>query len=286
MNYRHIYHAGNFADVMKHFILTLLLQKLREKDTPFCVLDTHAGIGIYDLTADPAQRTLEYQQGIGSLLAAPSLPEIFRPYVSIVQALNGLAPGDSSSNLTLYPGSPAIAQRFLRRQDRLLLCELHPEDFTELQYHLTGDKQVSCFFQDAYTGLKALLPPKERRGLVLIDPPFEVKNEFALLVKGIQHAYRRFATGIYAIWYPIKDRPPVDSFYAALKNAGIPKILTTEFLLYSPTTAERLNGCGMAFINPPWQLDSTLKEYLPLLLSYLGKYPQGNVTVQWLSGER
>lgn len=276
MNYRHIYHAGNFADVMKHFILTLLLQKLCQKDKPFFVLDTHAGIGKYDLTEEAAQKTREYEEGIGKLYTLTGVPDIFQPYLTCVRALN------TPSDLRFYPGSPLIIKHFLRPQDRMALCELHPEDATTLQQHIGKTKGVMVRHEDAYTALKAFLPPQERRGLVLIDPPFEQKDEFEQLIKGLKEAYRRFATGIYAIWFPIKNRPPIDSFYEMLTHSGIPNILAAEFLMAPPDTPERLNGCGMVFINPPWQLDDTLKETLPLLMSYLGKGEKGGVDVRWV----
>lgn len=279
MNYRHIYHAGNFADVMKHVILTLLLQKLQEKDKAFFVLDTHAGIGLYNLMDVAAQKTREYEGGIARLLAVEPLPGIFQPYCDIVKAMN------TGGILVQYPGSPLIIQQFLRNQDRMALSELHPQDYETLKQHFLKAKQVEVRHEDAYTALKAFLPPKEKRGLVLIDPPFEEKDEVDRLINGIKEAYRRFATGIYAIWFPIKHRPPIDSFYETLRYLGIPKILAVEFLIAPATTPERLNGCGMVFINPPWKLDTVLEETLPLLLQLLGKQETGSVHVSWLVGE-
>jgi 23S rRNA (adenine2030-N6)-methyltransferase len=279
MNYRHIYHAGNFADVMKHFILTLLLQKLCEKDKPFFVLDTHAGIGKYDLTEEAAQKTKEYEEGISQLMESPQA-EIFQPYLDVVKAMN------ADGAFRFYPGSPMVIKHFLRGQDKMALCELHPADYETLKQNLVGVKQALVRHEDAYTALRAFLPPKEKRGLVLIDPPFEKKDEFEQLIKGLKEAYRRFSTGIYAIWFPIKNRPPIDSFYEALTHSGIEKILVAEFLIAPADTPERLNGCGIVFINPPWQLDTMLQESLPVLLHNLGKDQSGAINVYWLVPEK
>lgn len=276
MNYRHIYHAGNFADVVKHYVLTLLLQKLREKDTPFCVVDTHAGIGMYDLFSEQTQKTQEYEGGISQLLAMPDIDPAFMPLLEMIRSYND--PG----TLRFYPGSPAIAAHFLRPQDRLIASELHPEDYAELRRYFFHDKNIVVAHQDAYTQLKAVLPPVERRGLVLIDPPFEVTDEFDRMLKGLTHAYRRFAHGIYAIWYPIKSYAPINQFYAAVQAMPVEKVLVAEFYLHDDLRADRLNGCGMMIINPPWQLDAKLEEALPLLLRYLGYDKAGRVNVEWI----
>ncbi len=276
MNYRHIYHAGNFADVVKHYVLTLLLQKLREKDTPFCVIDTHAGIGMYDLYSEQTQKTHEYEDGITRLLAMPVIHSAFTPLLDVIRQYN------PEGGLRLYPGSPAITAAFLRDTDRLIASELHPDDYTLLRQYFARDKRVITAHQDAYTQLKAALPPQERRGLILIDPPFEVTDEYDRMLKGLENAHRRFAHGIYAIWYPIKSYAPINHFYAGIECLPFESALTAEFYLHDDLRADRLNGCGMMIINPPWQLDTKLTETMPLLLEYLGYHTTGKTSVNWL----
>ncbi|PWC55659.1 23S rRNA (adenine(2030)-N(6))-methyltransferase RlmJ [Azospirillum sp. TSO22-1] len=278
MNYRHIFHAGNFADVMKHAVLTLIVEHLRAKPAAFCVLDTHAGVGRYDLTSDPAQRTLEYADGIGRLFGhAPPHPAL-APYLDAVAGLN---PG---VDLRWYPGSPLLARALLRPQDRLVLSELHREDAATLKAEFARDGQVAVHAMDAYHALKAHLPPKEKRGLVLIDPPFEEPDEFVRLVAGLRQAHRRWPTGIYAIWYPIKERPAVWRFQEALAEAGIPKILLAELTIHPEDTHLRLNGSGLAIVNPPWTLDETLGAVLPALHAALPG-TGGGTRVEWLVPE-
>jgi 23S rRNA (adenine2030-N6)-methyltransferase len=272
MNYRHAYHAGNFADVHKHAILTLLLAHLRRKDTPFHVLDTHAGIGRYDLAGVEAGKTGEFEEGIAKLLAAPAHP-LLSAYLDLVRAENG--PG----SLRFYPGSPVLTRALLRPDDRLTLVELHPEDAATLRELFKRDRQVIIREEDAYQALKACLPPKERRGLVLIDPPYEVKDEFRRMVKGLGEALRRFPTGIYALWYPIKSPAEVARFKDELVNFGKP-CLTAELMSRDPEDETKLNGSGLAVINPPWQLDGQMASLLPLLYESLGC--RGGTHLQWL----
>jgi 23S rRNA (adenine2030-N6)-methyltransferase len=281
VNYRHAYHAGNFADVVKHAVLALMVDRLKTKDTPFCVLDTHAGIGRYDLRAVPAQKTGEYKAGIGRLLDVPprELPNDLKPYLGAVRALNG------AGGLRWYPGSPRLVRSLLRPQDQLILFELHPEDARALEALFARDRQVKVNQADGYIGLKAMLPPKERRGLVLIDPPFERRDEFETLMRGLHQAHRRWATGQYLVWYPIKDRAPVAAFHEALKTSGMARVLVAEFLLRPDDDAERLNGCGLVLINPPWKLDTTLAELLPALAHILGAEKGGGARVEWLVPE-
>jgi len=282
MNYRHAYHAGNFADVVKHAVLALLIEHLKAKDSPFQVLDTHAGIGRYDLSSAEAQKTGEFRSGVLRLLDAdpPRLPQELEPYLRVVRALNRGAP-----SLRWYPGSPRLALDLLRTQDRLVLLELHPEDARTLANAFAGDVRVKVHAADGYTALKAFLPPKERRGLVLIDPPFEKKDEFARLARGLRHAHRRWATGLYLLWYPIKDRPPVAEFHERLKASGIPRILIAEFLLRPAKDPERLNGCGLVLVNPPWQVDATLQALLPKLVALLASERGAAARVDWLVPE-
>ncbi|MBM3539607.1 MAG: 23S rRNA (adenine(2030)-N(6))-methyltransferase RlmJ [Alphaproteobacteria bacterium] len=285
MNYRHAYHAGNFADVVKHAVLALLVERLKLKDSAFAVLDTHAGIGRYDLRSGPAQKTGEFRSGILRLLEQDprSLPAELKPYLGAVRALNGGA-GFTAGSLRWYPGSPRMVRSLLRRQDRLTLLELHPEDAAALTELFARDRQVTVRQADGYIGLKALLPPPERRGLVLIDPPFERRDEFERLARGLRQAYRRWATGQYLLWYPIKDRAPVDAFHAALKAASIPRILLVEFLRHPADDAERLNGCGLVLVNPPWKTEEALRALLPALAKILAD-DKGTTRVEWLVPE-
>jgi 23S rRNA (adenine2030-N6)-methyltransferase len=278
MNYRHVYHAGNFADVVKHAVLTLILAHLRKKDTPFCVIDTHAGIGRYDLTGVEANKTKEFQGGIGKLAAAGDASPALAGYLDAVKAVNPRWP-----QVDTYPGSPCIARQFLRPIDRMAVVELHAEDAVTLRREFAGDAQVGVHVADAYVALKALLPPKERRGLVLIDPPFEVEDEFRLVAKGLDEALKRWATGIYAIWYPIKLRDPVERFLGEIAACGRP-CLTAELCRHPPGTNDRLNGCGIAVLNPPWQLDETLGDMLPVLAARLEA--AGGAEVRWLIGNQ
>jgi len=275
MNYRHAYHAGNFADVVKHALLSLVLAHLKRKETPFCVVDTHAGIGRYDLGGVEAGKTLEYQDGISRLLDGGALPELLGDYLAAVRAVNPTWP-----ELTAYPGSPRISRHMLRPQDRLALVELHPEDAQTLKREFRHDPQVGVHQQDAYLSLKALLPPKERRGLVLIDPPFEVKDEFRRIAKGLAEALHRWPTGIYGVWYPIKEREPVERFLGEIAGLGRP-CFTAELFRYPPNDPARLNGTGMVVINPPWQLDEALAALLPILHDRLGG--SGGCELRWIN---
>lgn len=277
MNYRHIYHAGNFADVVKHALLTLVIAHLRRKEQAFHIIDTHAGIGCYDLQSVEASKTGEALGGIIKLLDGGALPSVFENYMAAVQAVNPDWP-----MIHYYPGSPFIARNMLRPQDRLTLVELHPQDAEILKRAFRRDPQVAVHVLDAYTALKAQLPPKERRGLVLIDPPFEVKDEFRRIVKGIGEAMRRWPTGIYGIWYPIKDRDPVERFLAELSGFGKP-YFSAELMMFADCDPNRLNGAGLAIINPPWKLDEALEGLLPLLKDRLGA--AGEASLRWLQRE-
>lgn len=279
MNYRHIFHAGNFSDVIKHYILTLCLNKLRQKTSPFCIIDTHAGIGHYDLQSTLAQKTKEYVKGIQPLLNAQGLDPSFNAYLDVVRAYNPELP-----TLQFYPGSPLIARHFLRVGDRMLLSELHPIDAENLNDLFKRDSLVKVLNQDAYISLKSLLPPKEKRGLILIDPPFEKRDEFNALIKGLREAISRFAHGMYLIWFPIKDPLVCEDFYESLHALSLPKTLLLEFFIHKPLQTNVLNGCGIIMINPPWQIDTLLKHPLKQLEAILTQ-KQGYSHLRWLVGE-
>ena len=280
MNYRHIFHAGSFTDVMKHAVVALILERLRTKETPFGVLDTHAGIGRYDLTSQQAGRTGEYLGGIARVMAAADrLPPELAPYMNAVRELN-----PEPDRLRWYPGSPRLARQLMRPQDRLLLAELHPEDVETLRREFARDRNTSVQHMDGYHAIKAHLPLKERRGMVLVDPPFEVTDEFERMTKALVTGHGRWPTGIYALWYPIKERPAVWRFHEALERTGIRRILNAELTIHEEDTHQRLNGCGMIVVNPPWQLDQNLEVALPALHEAMAAQA-GGTRVEWLVPE-
>ena len=259
MNYRHGYHAGNYADVLKHLVLVELLRLLTAKDKKLFVLDTHSGAGGYDLGAGPAARTREAEAGIQRLMAMPraGMPAAVARYLAAVAAYDRKF--GRSEGLRHYPGSPRLVRAALRPGDRFVACELHPQEALALKREFAGDRAVDVRQADGYHALKALLPPVERRGLVMIDPPFEKTDEFETLSRGLKHALRRFATGCYAIWYPIKDEDAVAAFKAQL--AGL-KTLILEVRLTRAADG-KLGACGMAVINPPWTFQESIAEALP-----------------------
>lgn len=282
MNYRHVYHAGNFADVIKHAALARLVEHLKRKDKAFRVIDTHAGTGSYDLSSTEAQKTGEWRDGIGRLLDA-TLPtrvgDLLAPYLDAVRAESGGGP------LRRYPGSPRIVRRLLRRQDRLSAVELHPQDAAALKTLFAGDVQTRVIELDGWLALGAHLPPKERRGLVLVDPPFEVEGEFERLVSGLRGAHRRWPGGTYALWYPVKDRAAVARFRAALRAAGIPKILDSELTVRPAGPAPRMDGSGLVVVNPPFTFEAEMRDLLPVLAKVLAQAGGAGWMLEWLAGE-
>lgn len=289
MNYRHAFHAGNFADCLKHAALVRILLHLQQKPAPIHVVDTHAGTGLYDLTGDAAGRTGEWKDGIGRLMApdaalTPAARDLLAPLLDLVAAVNAEA-GFAAAPPRLYPGSPVITQRLLRRGDRLSAVELHPEDQVALEDNLAQDRQARVYALDGWLALKSFLPVKERRGLVLVDPPFEAPGEFERLVTGLVEGHRRFATGTYMLWYPIKDERAVSAFRKALVATGIRRILAAE-LRVGPVDAERgLAGTGIIVVNPPWTLAGELTTLLPDLARLLARDGRPTWRVDELAGE-
>jgi 23S rRNA (adenine2030-N6)-methyltransferase len=282
LNYRHAFHAGGFADVFKHAVLCRILHYLRGKPAAFRVIDTHAGAGLYDLAGTEASRGGEWHDGIERLLAA-RLPEpvaaLLAPYLEAIGALN--EPG----RLKSYPGSPALARAWLRPQDRLIACELEPKAAAALGRSLRGDSRIKTLAVDGWTALTAYVPPPERRGLVLVDPPFEEDADFHRLSHGLGLAHRKWATGIYALWYPIKDRGEPDALAKRLRRLGIGKILRAELWVAPLSDPTRLNGSGLILVNPPWTLHVELSTLLPALADVLGRQNQGGCKLDWLAGE-
>lgn len=277
LSYRHAFHAGNFADVFKHILLVQLIRALQRKDKPFCVLDTHAGAGRYDLDSPPAQKNREYAGGIGRLWNQTGLSPELADYVERVRALN------PKGRLRYYPGSPRLVRALLRPGNRLMLTELHPTEHTALEAEFAGDRQVVVHHTDGYAALKALLPPPERRGLVLLDPAYELKDEFDRLLEAVQVIHRRWATGVIALWYPILDRAPSQRWQRNLQKLAIPAMLCAELGLYPYDGPPGLHGCGMIVINPPWKLDETLGGLLPELLQHLRVGDYGQTRLEWLT---
>ncbi len=274
MNYRHVYHAGNFADVLKHVVLIALIEALKTKQTPFAVLDTHAGAGRYSLASEEALKTGEFRDGVMRLLAAERLPTLVHAYLNLVRSQNG-----SQS----YPGSPLIAAQLLRDSDRLMVCELQNAEIASLRQLFARDARVAVHQRDGYQAMSALLPPPEKRGLVLIDPPFEAQEqEFRVIEEALAAAHKRFANGVYAVWYPIKLRQSVLPFHRWLKESGMRKVLVAEICVHPDNSALRLNGCGMAIVNAPYKLDRTLAEILPTLATTLAHSRYAQFKLEWL----
>ncbi|MDX8480377.1 23S rRNA (adenine(2030)-N(6))-methyltransferase RlmJ [Mesorhizobium sp. VK24D] len=282
MNYHHAYHAGNFADVVKHAVLSRLVEYLKQKDKAFRVIDTHAGIGRYDLASVESGKTGEWQGGIGRLFEAaiePRAATLLQPYLDAVRAEN------ADGGVNRYPGSPLIVRHLLRKQDRLTAIELHPEDVARLKVVFAGDFQTRVIELDGWLALGAHLPPKEKRGLVLVDPPFEEEGEFQRLVENLRRAHRRWPGGIYALWYPIKDRKAVAAFRTALRETGIPKLLDIGFEIRPASNEPSLDGSGLVVVNPPFTLEGELRVMLPALHKALVVEVPSRWTIEWLAGE-
>ncbi|QPC87341.1 23S rRNA (adenine(2030)-N(6))-methyltransferase RlmJ [Mesorhizobium sp. NBSH29] len=282
MNYRHAYHAGNFADVVKHIVLVRVVEYLKQKQKAFRVVDTHAGIGVYDLFANPALKTGEWRTGIGRMKDAkldPKSMNLLKPFLDTVDAMN------PDKALHFYPGSPAIVRHLMRTQDRLTAIELHPDDAKSLKARFAGDFQVRVLELDGWLALGGHLPPKEKRGLVVIDPPFELEGEFERMVEGLAKAHKRWPGGIYALWYPVKDRVAAERFRSALRQSGIPKILDIRFDIRIPSSEPRFDGTGMIVVNPPYSLAAELDILLPALKKVLAETPHAQWATEWLAGE-
>ncbi len=285
MNYRHVYHAGNFADVLKHTVLALVIEHLKLKPAPFRVIDTHAGIGVYDLGSEAATKTGEWREGIGRILDAgatlsPEAAAVLAPYLDVVRALNG------DGSLARYPGSPLLARHLMREGDRLVVNELHVEDRAALAKLFARDRAVKVLGLDGFTALKSLLPPKERRGVVLVDPAYEVAGELARLVDGLKEVERRFATGTILLWYPIKDEKPIARFRSQIAELGLAKALAVELLVRKPDDPARLNGAGLIVVNAPFTLSARLGALLPDLARLLAQGPGAAFRLETLGRER
>ena len=296
MNYRHAFHAGKFADVVKHAVLVRMLLHFRRKPAAFRVIDTHAGAGRYDLAGPEAARSGEWREGIGRLWGTPLAEparELLAPYLDAVAALN---PAGSPGALSAYPGSPALVRAFLRPQDRLVACELEPNAAAALTRYLHGDRRSKAVTIDGWTALNAYVPPPERRGLALIDPPFEDAGDFPRLAHALAAAHRKWASGSYLVWYPIKERKASDALARQLGRSSIAKILRLELDVTTPAWRPGSTGdaaapgalaaCGLIVVNPPWTLAAELQILLPALATVLSGGTGGAHRVDWLTSEK
>ncbi len=266
MNYRHAYHAGNIGDVLKHTVLVRLILYFQRKDKAFRVLDTHAGTGLYDLASEETQKTGEWRQGIGKILEADipeGVSELIAPWLTTIRDLN---PDD---DLRIYPGSPALTRHLMRKIDRLTLTELHPVDYRTLSGHFAGDHQVKTIHLDGWLALGSFLPPKERRGFVLIDPEYEVADEFERMTVAVVKAWKKWTAGTFALWHPLKDAKGIRRMHEAFDEAGLRNVLTLELTVGKSGPDTRMLGSGMTLVNPPFTLATEMRRILPFYCDLL-----------------
>ncbi len=265
LSYRHAFHAGNHADVLKHYVLSLVLNYFNQKTTPYWVVDTHAGAGLYALNSEFSQKNAEFETGIARLINAKNLPESLANFVDVIQVFN------AKNSLNFYPGSPKIAESFLRTDDKLRLFELHPNDYKLLINNFDGrGRQTKIEMQDGFTGIKACLPPQPKRGVILIDPPYEIKDDYQRVVDCIKDSLSRFATGTYLIWYPQLQRPEPQQMLTNLKKLNLNNWLQINLTVQTPSAEGfGMHGSGMFIINPPWVLPKSLEETMPFLTQLL-----------------
>ncbi|SEE69658.1 23S rRNA (adenine(2030)-N(6))-methyltransferase RlmJ [Pseudomonas coleopterorum] len=279
MNYRHAFHAGNHADVFKHIVLTRLVALMSRKEQPFAYIDTHAGLGLYDLSGDQATRTGEWLEGIARLWQATDRPALTDDYVKVINRLN------AEGELRYYPGSPELARRLMRQQDRVLLNEKHPDDGQLLKDNMKKDPRVAVHLGEGWHVPRALLPVAEKRAVMLIDPPFEQLDELQRCAKAMKETIGRMRQTVAAIWYPIKDDSrALKRFYQELTSSGAPKLLRVELLVHPLDTPQSLNGSGLVISNPPWGLEEELNTLMPWLANLLGQ-SQGGWKMDWLIAE-
>jgi len=289
MNYRHHYHAGNYADVFKHVLVLQLVRAMQRKEKGFLYLDTHAGRGSYDLSLpsvlpDGREREPEHPAGIGRLWQIAEAPAPIQEYLALVHRFNerrGATPGE----LGYYPGSPWLVRLLLRPQDRMVLCELRAEEAEALDFEFAREVGVKVLALDGYVGLKAQLPPAEKRALVLVDPPFEDKQEFAAIRRGVAEALRRLPGAVLAVWYPITERARTEEFHRTVVELAVPA-LYTELEIAGDGTQLRMKGCGLLVLNPPWQIEQEFRSVLPLLREKLGIDAGSQTRCGWLVPEQ
>lgn len=278
LSYRHAFHAGNHADVLKHITLVLTLEYYKTKDKPFVYIDTHAGSGLYQLN-DHAQRNREFSSGIQTLWQATQLPDSLQPYLALIKQIN------PNAVLKQYPGSPWLAAQCLRAQDSLRLFELHPNDFLTLEKLFANDKSTQVRKQDGLQGLIGLVPPLQRRAVVLIDPSYEIKSDYTAVIETLAKAHKRFATGTYLLWYPVVERQRVTQMLKAIVKAAIPNVLQLEFCPTADSVGLGMTGSGMLVINPPWKLAQQMQVILPHLAKHMANN-RGHFSVQQITPEK
>lgn len=279
LSYRHSYHAGNFADVLKHSVLIHILDHLKKKHKPFCYVDTHAGAGSYLLNSAPAEKTQEYQHGIAKLWQAEGLSPAIAAYINVVKAFN------IDAALNRYPGSPMIARHLLRPQDRLYLYELHNTEIDILRLSVNKDKRVQVMHQDGFKKSLAIMPPQQRRGLVLIDPSYEIKTEYNRVFETILQLYKRFATGTFALWYPVVQRQRIDELEQKILASSLRNVQLFELAQLADNDAQGMTASGMIVVNPPWTLQAEMQQALPFLADKLGMADQGGYRIKQLKDE-
>jgi 23S rRNA (adenine2030-N6)-methyltransferase len=280
LSYRHVFHAGNHADVLKHLTLALVLRALQRKATPLCYIDTHAGAGRYDLASREAEKIGEFRDGIARLWRREDAPALSHDYLKVVTDMN-----PANGNLRYYPGSPVIAREMLRASDRMVFIERHPTDHLRLTEEFSRTPRCRVEFGDGFELLKAFVPPLEKRGVVLIDPSYELKTDYKAVVTMLTDAVQRWATGVFILWYPLIDRDVADRMLRRFLVAEIPKMLRIEFGLRGPARGDGLWGSGMLIINPPYQLDEQLKRVLPWLKRVMKASADAPCSVSWLAPE-
>ncbi|WP_428355510.1 23S rRNA (adenine(2030)-N(6))-methyltransferase RlmJ [Methyloprofundus sp.] len=279
LSYRHSYHAGNFADVLKHSVLIHILEHLKKKQKPFCYVDTHAGAGSYSLTSEQAEKTQEYQQGIAKLWQESNLPPALTAYVNVVKAFN------VQNELTRYPGSPMIARHLMRQQDRLFLYELHNSEIEILRIAVNKDKRVQIAHEDGFTRSLSIMPPQQRRGLVLIDPSYEIKTDYKQVVETLDNLYKRFATGTYTLWYPVVERQRIDELEQSIAASSLQNVQLFELAQLPDKQALGMTASGMIVVNPPWTLKGEMQLSLSCLAEKLGIEHQGSYRIKQLKDE-
>jgi len=276
LSYRHAFHAGNHADVLKHYVLSVVLDHTIQKDKPFWYIDTHAGAGMYSLSEGYATQNAEFEEGISKLLSTKELPESLADYVTLIQSFN-------AGKLTFYPGSPMVAEHYLRADDRMRLFELHPNDYKLLVENFSRyGKQVKIEMQNGFNAIKACLPPPTRRAVVLIDPPYEDKQDYQHVMDMMRDNLKRFATGTYIVWYPILQRPEPEEMIENLLQLGMSDWLHVAMSIHAPSSEGfGMHGSGLFIINPPWTLPKTLTESMPVLTQLLALDDQASYTLDY-----
>ena len=279
LSYRHSYHAGNFADVLKHSVLIHILEHLKKKQKPFSYVDTHAGAGNYSLQSEQAEKTQEYLQGIAKLWQLSHLPPVLDAYVKVIKAFN------TQNKLTLYPGSPMIARHLMRQQDRMFLYELHNNEIEILRESVNKDKRVQIAHEDGFKRGVAIMPPQQRRGLVLLDPSYEIKSDYGQVFETIMQLYKRFATGTIALWYPVVERQRINELEQKITASSLQNVQLFELAQLNDSQQPGMSASGMIVVNSPWTLKAEMQLALPILADQLGIGGQGSYRIKQLKDE-